>query len=139
MIGASPPGDLYTHIVGFDILLSEENEIFVSEDHARTTPEISYMLENRETMLRIFPKLFVNIPTCIVSDYPNSLRRSLIAPPVMYRQTGRRRADVRYSPLRPFRTFVSCPSNGDRAYRRSRPTRRQRPQRDANDVRLYAD
>jgi uncharacterized circularly permuted ATP-grasp superfamily protein len=83
MIGVSPPGDVYTHIVGVDIVRTGENEFFVLEDNARTPSGVSYMLENRETMLQMFPELFANIPVRNVSDYPNNLRRSLAncAPP----------------------------------------------------------
>lgn len=77
MIGVSPPGDVYTHIVGVDIVRTGEDEFFVLEDNARTPSGVSYMLENRETMLQMFPELFANIPIHNVSDYPNSLRRSL--------------------------------------------------------------
>ncbi len=77
MIGVSPPGDVYTHIVGVDMVRTSENEFFVLEDNARTPSGVSYMLENRETMLRMFPELFSKIPVKGVSSYPKSLRRSL--------------------------------------------------------------
>ncbi len=79
MIGFSPPGDVYTHIVGTDIVRTSENEFFVLEDNARTPSGVSYMLENRETMLQMFPELFSQIKVQPVSDYPKSLRRSLAA------------------------------------------------------------
>ena len=79
MIGVSPPGGVYTHIVGVDIVRTEENEFFVLEDNARTPSGVSYMLENRETMLQMFPDLFGKIPVQVVSDYPKNLRRSLAA------------------------------------------------------------
>jgi len=79
MIGVSPPGDVYTHIVGVDIVRTGENEFFVLEDNARTPSGVSYMLENRETMLHMFPDLFSRIPVQSVSDYPKNLRRSLAA------------------------------------------------------------
>ncbi|MDD9914059.1 MAG: circularly permuted type 2 ATP-grasp protein, partial [Rhodospirillaceae bacterium] len=77
MIGVAPPGDIYTHIVGVDLVRTGENEFFVLEDNARTPSGVSYMLENRETMLKMFPELFAKIPVQNVSDYPNRLRRSL--------------------------------------------------------------
>ena len=67
MIGFTPPGDVYTHIVGTDIVCTGEGEFYVLEDNARTPSGVSYMLENRETMLQP------------VSDYPKNLRRSLAA------------------------------------------------------------
>ncbi len=79
MIGVAPPGDVYTHIVGVDLVRTAENEFFVLEDNARTPSGVSYMLENRETMLQMFPELFSKIRVRSVSDYPKSLRRSLAA------------------------------------------------------------
>ena len=79
MIGVSPPGGVYTHIVGTDIVRTGENDFFVLEDNARTPSGVSYMLENRETMLQMFPELFSKIKVKPVSDYPKNLRRSLAA------------------------------------------------------------
>lgn len=79
MMAFSPPGDVYTHIVGTDIVRTGEDDFFVLEDNARTPSGVSYMLENRETMLQMFPELFSSIPVQPVSDYPKNLRRSLEA------------------------------------------------------------
>ncbi|MEL6452875.1 MAG: circularly permuted type 2 ATP-grasp protein [Pseudomonadota bacterium] len=79
MIGVTPPGDIYTHIVGTDLVRTGENEFFVLEDNARTPSGVSYMLENRETMLHMFPELFSKIKVQSVSHYPRDLRRSLSA------------------------------------------------------------
>jgi uncharacterized circularly permuted ATP-grasp superfamily protein len=79
MIGVSPPGGVYTHIVGTDIVRTGEDDFFVLEDNARTPSGVSYMLENRETMLQMFPELFSKIKVKPVSDYPKNLRRSLAA------------------------------------------------------------
>ncbi|WP_334128941.1 circularly permuted type 2 ATP-grasp protein [Sneathiella sp.] len=83
MIGFSPPGNVYTHVVGTDLVRTGENEFYVLEDNARTPSGVSYMLENRETMLHMFPELFTEIRVRAVSDYPKNLRRSLgdCAPP----------------------------------------------------------
>ncbi|MBY9068519.1 circularly permuted type 2 ATP-grasp protein [Hyphomonas sp. WL0036] len=79
MIGVSPPAKVYTHIVGVDLVRTAENEFFVLEDNARTPSGVSYMLENRETMLHMFPELFTKVRVRPVSDYPKMLRRSLAA------------------------------------------------------------
>ncbi|MCZ4353416.1 circularly permuted type 2 ATP-grasp protein [Roseovarius aestuarii] len=79
MMDFSPPGNIYTHIVGTDIVRTGEDDFFVLEDNARTPSGVSYMLENRETMLQMFPELFSTIPVQPVSDYPKNLRRSLEA------------------------------------------------------------
>jgi uncharacterized circularly permuted ATP-grasp superfamily protein len=79
MIGVAPPGNVYTHIVGIDLVRTGEDEFFVLEDNARTPSGVSYMLENRETMLQMFPELFTRIKVQPVQDYPVNLRRSLAA------------------------------------------------------------
>ena len=79
MIDFTPPGGVYTHIVGTDIVRTGEDDFFVLEDNARTPSGVSYMLENRETMLQMFPELFSSIRVQPVSDYPKNLRRSLEA------------------------------------------------------------
>ncbi len=83
MIDFTPPGGVYTHIVGTDIVRTGEDEFYVLEDNARTPSGVSYMLENRETMLQMFPELFSKIKVQRVSDYPKNLRASLeaTAPP----------------------------------------------------------
>lgn len=79
MVGVDVPGGIYTHIVGTDIVRTGPGEFFVLEDNARTPSGVSYMLENRETMLQMFPELFSRIAVQEVSDYPTRLRRSLSA------------------------------------------------------------
>ncbi|MEL6687754.1 MAG: circularly permuted type 2 ATP-grasp protein [Pseudomonadota bacterium] len=79
MIGVNPPGNIYTHIVGTDLVRTGPDEFFVLEDNARTPSGVSYMLENRETMLKMFPELFSNVGVENVGDYPTLLRRSLAA------------------------------------------------------------
>jgi len=79
MMGFTPPGGIYTHIVGTDIVRTGEDDFFVLEDNARTPSGVSYMLENRETMLQMFPELFSQNKVQPVSNYPKNLRRSLEA------------------------------------------------------------
>ncbi|MFU1478642.1 circularly permuted type 2 ATP-grasp protein [Roseovarius sp. C7] len=79
MIGVSPPGGVYTHIVGTDLVRTGPDEFFVLEDNARTPSGVSYMLENRETMLQMFPELFSRNRVKGVQSYPTDLRRSLAA------------------------------------------------------------
>ena len=79
MMGFTPPGSVYTHIVGTDIVRTGEDDFYVLEDNARTPSGVSYMLENRETMLQMFPELFSKIKVQPVSDYPKTLRASLAA------------------------------------------------------------
>jgi uncharacterized circularly permuted ATP-grasp superfamily protein len=83
MIGVSPPGGVYTHITGIDLVRTGPEDFHVLEDNARTPSGVSYMLENRETMLQMFPDLFVRNRVRPVSDYPARLERALAqaAPP----------------------------------------------------------
>ncbi|MEO3385819.1 circularly permuted type 2 ATP-grasp protein [Mesorhizobium sp. CAU 1741] len=77
MIGVRPPAGVYTHIIGVDIVRTGENEFFVLEDNARTPSGVSYMIENRETMMQLFPELFQTIKVRPVENYPQLLRQSL--------------------------------------------------------------
>jgi len=79
MIGFTPPGGVYTHIVGIDLVRTGPDDFMVLEDNARTPSGVSYMLENRETMMAMFPELFTKVPVRPVSDYPRRLARSLRA------------------------------------------------------------
>ncbi|HVR91405.1 MAG TPA: circularly permuted type 2 ATP-grasp protein [Novosphingobium sp.] len=79
MVGFSPPGGVYTHIVGIDLVRTGPDEFMVLEDNARTPSGVSYMLENRETMMAMFPELFTRVNVRPVSDYPRRLARSLAA------------------------------------------------------------
>ena len=79
MVGVTPPGGVYTHIVGIDLVRTGPDEFFVLEDNARTPSGVSYMLENRETMMAMFPELFMRVPVETVSNYPRRLAKSLAA------------------------------------------------------------
>ncbi len=79
MIGVTPPGGVYTHIVGIDLVRTGDDQFHVLEDNARTPSGVSYMLENRETMLQMFPELFSRNRVQPVQTYPANLRRSLAA------------------------------------------------------------
>jgi len=83
MMGFRPPGNVYTHIIGVDIVRTAENQFYVLEDNARTPSGVSYMLENRETMMQLFPELFQQVKVLPVETYPQFLRQSLaaVAPP----------------------------------------------------------
>lgn len=92
MAGFVPPGGVYTHIVGIDLVRTGPDEFMVLEDNARTPSGVSYMLENRETMMAMFPELFTRVRVRPVSDYPRRLARSLAAsaPPAAQFGAGER-------------------------------------------------
>ncbi len=79
MVGFTPPGGIYTHITGIDLVRTGPDDFYVLEDNARTPSGVSYMLENRETMMAMFPDLFSRIAVEQVSNYPRRLARSLAA------------------------------------------------------------
>ncbi len=83
MFGIKVPHDIYIHISGIDLIRGEGGEFFVLEDNLRTPSGVSYMLENREVIKRIFPDLFVSNHVRKVSDYPLMLHQILLslAPP----------------------------------------------------------
>ena len=55
MRGMQVPGDVYVHIAGIDIVKTDEGQFYVLEDNLRTPSGVSYMLENRKMMMRLFP------------------------------------------------------------------------------------
>ena len=73
MVGFTPPGGIYTHIIGIDLVRTPNEDFVVLEDNTRTPSGVSYMIENRQTMLQIFPELFDKIKIKNVTNYPLSL------------------------------------------------------------------
>ncbi len=82
MNGMKVPHDIYVHIAGIDIVRVGPQTFYVLEDNARTPSGVSYMLENREIMLRLFPELFARHRIAPVENYPDELLATLksIAP-----------------------------------------------------------
>ncbi len=77
VVGFVPPRGVYSHIIGIDLVRTGRDEFFVLEDNCRTPSGVSYMLENREIMMRMFPDLFRGNRIEPVDAYPDLLRRSL--------------------------------------------------------------
>jgi uncharacterized circularly permuted ATP-grasp superfamily protein len=75
--GARAPHGVYAHICGIDLVRTGPDDFFVLEDNARTPSGVSYMLENREAMLRLCPELFDTLPVEPVDSYPELLRETL--------------------------------------------------------------
>ncbi|MHA3978071.1 circularly permuted type 2 ATP-grasp protein [Halovulum sp. GXIMD14794] len=76
VVGTSPSRGVYSHVVGVDLVRTGMDEFFVLEDNCRTPSGVSYMLENREIMMRLFPDLFRQSRIMPVDDYPQALRRT---------------------------------------------------------------
>ena len=62
---------------GIDIVRVDADTFYVLEDNARTPSGVSYMLENREVMMRLFPELFAEHRVAPVENYPDSLLATL--------------------------------------------------------------
>ncbi|MEO1959408.1 MAG: circularly permuted type 2 ATP-grasp protein, partial [Paracoccus sp. (in: a-proteobacteria)] len=77
VVGVIPPRGVYSHIIGIDLVRTAKDEFFVLEDNCRTPSGVSYMLENREIMMRMFPQLFRGNRIEPVDQYPDLLRRTL--------------------------------------------------------------
>jgi uncharacterized circularly permuted ATP-grasp superfamily protein len=77
MMNFEAPHGVYVHIAGIDVVRVDENTFYVLEDNARTPSGVSYMLENREVMMRLFPELFTRHRVAPVEDYPDALLASL--------------------------------------------------------------
>ena len=79
MIGFDPPGKQYVHIVGTDLIRDASGQLVVLEDNGRTPSGVSYVLENRVVMKKVFPKLFQQCKVRRVEDYPQRLRNALLS------------------------------------------------------------
>src|SRR5438270_1366809 len=77
MNGQKVPHDIYVHIAGIDIVRVDPENFIVLEDNARTPSGVSYMLENREIMMRLFPDLFARHRIAPVERYPDELLSAL--------------------------------------------------------------
>jgi uncharacterized circularly permuted ATP-grasp superfamily protein len=77
MNGQRVPHDIYVHVAGIDVVRVDADTFYVLEDNARTPSGVSYMLENREIMLRLFPELFARHRIAPVENYPDELLATL--------------------------------------------------------------
>ncbi len=77
MNGQDVPHDIYVHIAGIDVVRVNDDDFIVLEDNARTPSGVSYMLENREIMMRLFPDLFSRHRVAPVENYPDELLAAL--------------------------------------------------------------
>lgn len=77
MLGVNVPGNIYAHIAGIDLVRAGEGEYYVLEDNLRTPSGVSYMLEDRKMMMRLFPELFSRQAIAPVEHYPDLLLDNL--------------------------------------------------------------
>ncbi len=79
MAGLSVPHDIYVHIAGIDVVRVDDKDLYVLEDNARVPSGVSYMLENREVMMRLFPDLFAINRILPIENYPEELLATLLS------------------------------------------------------------
>lgn len=77
MQGVDVAGDIYAHIAGIDVVRAGKGEFYVLEDNLRVPSGVSYMLENRKMMMRLFPRLFARHRVAPVDRYPDMLLNML--------------------------------------------------------------
>ena len=82
MIGFPVPKDIYVHICGSDLVRGKDGTYYVLEDNGRTPSGVSYVMENRSVMKRVFPSMFGAYRVRAIEDYPFNLLNTLrhIAP-----------------------------------------------------------
>jgi uncharacterized circularly permuted ATP-grasp superfamily protein len=77
--GFSPPLGIWAHICGSDLIRDKDGTVYVLEDNLRVPSGVSYMLENRQVMKRVFPEMFNKYNILPVDDYPSQLYDMLAA------------------------------------------------------------
>jgi uncharacterized circularly permuted ATP-grasp superfamily protein len=75
--GMRPPHGIWAHICGIDLVRTGPDDFFVLEDNARTPSGVSYMVENREAMIRLCPELFRAFRVAAVDSYPDKLLETM--------------------------------------------------------------
>jgi uncharacterized circularly permuted ATP-grasp superfamily protein len=71
--GIKPPLGTWAHICGSDLIRDKDGTVYVLEDNLRVPSGVSYMLENRQVVKRVFPELFESAAILPVDDYPSQL------------------------------------------------------------------
>jgi uncharacterized circularly permuted ATP-grasp superfamily protein len=77
--GIKPPLGVWAHICGSDLIRDKDGTVYVLEDNLRVPSGVSYMLENRQVIKRVFPELFESSTILPVDDYPSQLYDMLAA------------------------------------------------------------
>ncbi len=131
-MGFDVPKDIYIHICGSDLIRDRDGNYLVLEDNGRCPSGVSYVLENRQVMKRVFPKLFGRHKVRPVDHYGQELLNLLryVAPAELpeSRRADRRAAHAGHLQFRLLRALLPRPLDGHRDRRRpgSRGERRRR-------------
>ena len=75
--GLRPPAGIWAHVVGTDLVRDRDGRLYVLEDNLRCPSGVSYVLENRQVMKRVFPRVFQSSRVLPVDDYPSRLLETL--------------------------------------------------------------
>ncbi len=78
LLNVIPPRQIFTHVVGTDIIRNDAGDYLVLEDNCRCPSGVSYVLENRNTLNRVFPEFFKYYPVRPIKDYPTLLLDTLL-------------------------------------------------------------
>ncbi len=78
-VGVNPPLNIWAHVCGSDLVRDKDGAVYVLEDNLRVPSGVSYMLENRLVIKRVFPELFENCNILPVDEYPSQLFDTLAA------------------------------------------------------------
>ena len=121
-VGIVPPNGVRIHVAGIDLVKDGQGIFRVLEDNLRSPSGVSYVMENRRTMARVFPNLFASHRVRAVGDYSSHLLQALrnsaatneADPTVVVLTPGRLQ-------LRLLRALAACPANGCGAGRGPRP------------------
>lgn len=76
-VGIVPPNGVRIHVAGIDLIRDDRGDFRVLEDNLRSPSGVSYVMENRRTMARVFPNLFATHRVRAVDDYSSHLLRAL--------------------------------------------------------------
>jgi uncharacterized circularly permuted ATP-grasp superfamily protein len=78
LLRVKPPRNIYTHVVGTDIIRNDRGEYLILEDNCRCPSGVSYVLENRNLLHRVFPEFFTRYPVRPIREYPRLLLEALL-------------------------------------------------------------
>ena len=113
MHGVKPSHGVYIHIAGIDLIRDSDGGFAVLEDNVRTPSGVSYVLENRMVMKKVFPWVFAEARVVGVEEYPLRLRQALdsVAPSTR-RLVDRAPRKPTIAPLKTARTPITNVQNG---------------------------
>ena len=98
-VGLDPPGGVWCHITGTDLVRHRDGTVYVLEDNLRCPSGVSYVLENRAVMQETLPAVFEGLGVRPVNDYPSRLLTLLeeVAPQAAARPRGLSRAVLNFA------------------------------------------